>query len=136
MQISVLAVGTRMPDWVNAGVKEYQRRMPRQIQFGIEEVSPGQRSARGAVAAAREQEATQLKKRSAGADLTIALDEQHARAYFNRGLLYRKDGNDFRAMRDFEAATDIDPAYARAYANRGYTMMIPIIPILFVLALG
>ena len=76
MQISVLAVGTRMPDWVNAGVTEYQRRLPRQIQFAIEEIAPGRRSARGSVTAAREQEALQLNKRSAGADLIIALDER------------------------------------------------------------
>lgn len=76
MQISVLAVGTRMPDWVNAGVKEYQRRMPRQIQFDIEEISPGQRTARSVVGVAREQEAAQLSRRAAGADLTIALDER------------------------------------------------------------
>lgn len=76
MQISVLAVGTRMPEWVNAGVTEYQRRLPRQIQFVIDEIPPGQRAARGPVDAAREQEAIQLNKRSAGADLTIALDEQ------------------------------------------------------------
>ena len=55
MRISVLAVGTKMPAWVNAGVKEYTRRMPRQIQFSIDEIQPGQRSGRGQVAAAREQ---------------------------------------------------------------------------------
>jgi 23S rRNA (pseudouridine1915-N3)-methyltransferase len=76
MQISVLAVGTRLPAWVNDGVKEYSRRMPRQIQFSLEEISPGHRSARGQIAAAREQEAVQLKKRATAADLRIALDEK------------------------------------------------------------
>jgi len=76
MQLSVLAVGTRMPIWVNDGVKEYARRMPRQIQFSIEEIPPGHRTARGSVAAAREQEAAQLMKRAAAAGLRIALDEK------------------------------------------------------------
>lgn len=67
---------------------------------------------------------------------TIELYDQHARAYYNRGLLYRKAGTDFLAIRDFEAATDIEPSFARAYANRGYTYMIPVIPLLFILALG
>ena len=76
MRLSVFAVGTRMPGWVNDGVKEYARRMPRQIQFSIEEIPPGQRTARGSVSAAREQEATQLIKRTAACDLRIALDEK------------------------------------------------------------
>ncbi len=76
MRISVLAVGTRMPTWVNDGVKEYARRMPRQIQFSIEELPPGHRTARGNVAAAREQEAAQLMKRAAATNLRIALDEK------------------------------------------------------------
>ena len=67
---------------------------------------------------------------------TISLDNRHARAFFNRGLLYRKSGSDFRAMKDFEAATDIEPTYARAYANRGYTMSLPLLPLIFILALG
>lgn len=76
MRISILAVGTRMPAWVNDGVKEYTRRMPRQIQISIEEIPPGLRTARGNVAAAREQEAAQLKKRAVPADLRIVLDEK------------------------------------------------------------
>ncbi len=76
MRLSVLAVGTRMPAWVNDGVTEYTRRMPRQIQFSIEEIPPGQRTARGNIVAAREREASQLMKRAAPADLRIALDER------------------------------------------------------------
>ena len=56
--------------------KEYTRRMPRQIQFSIEEIQPGHRTARGQVAAAREQEAAQLKKKAVAADLRIVLDEK------------------------------------------------------------
>ncbi len=76
MRLSVVAVGTRMPVWVNDGVGEYARRLPRQIQFSIEEIPPGQRTARGNVAAAQAQEATQLMKRTAAADVRIALDEK------------------------------------------------------------
>jgi 23S rRNA (pseudouridine1915-N3)-methyltransferase len=76
MHISVLAVGTKMPVWVNDGVQEYTRRMPRQVQFSIEEIQPGQRTARGQVAAAREHEAAQLKKKAVAADLRIVLDEK------------------------------------------------------------
>jgi tetratricopeptide (TPR) repeat protein len=67
---------------------------------------------------------------------TIELNDQHARAFYNRGLLYRKAGTDFLAVRDFQAATDIEPSFARAHVNSGYTRLFPMLPLLFVLALG
>jgi len=76
MRLTIFAVGTRMPGWVNDGVREYARRMPRQIQFGIEEIAPGLRTTRGNVAVAREQEAAQLIKRTAASDQRIVLDEK------------------------------------------------------------
>jgi len=76
MRLSVFAIGTRMPAWVNDGVREYARRLPRQIQFSVEEITPGQRTARGHVTAARAQESAQLIKRAAPADLRIVLDEK------------------------------------------------------------
>lgn len=76
MRLTVFAVGTRMPAWVTDGVDEYARRMPRQIQFGVEEIPAGLRKGRGTPATAREQESERLRKRAAGADVTIALDER------------------------------------------------------------
>ena len=31
MRISIVTVGTRMPSWVDEGVEEYSRRMPREL---------------------------------------------------------------------------------------------------------
>ena len=31
MRISIIAVGTRMPTWVQQGVDEYDRRLPREL---------------------------------------------------------------------------------------------------------
>lgn len=76
MRVTVFAVGTRMPAWVTGGVDEYARRMPRQAQFSVEEIVPGLRKGRGTAATAREQEADRLRKRAAGAAVTIALDER------------------------------------------------------------
>jgi 23S rRNA (pseudouridine1915-N3)-methyltransferase len=75
MRITILAVGTRMQRWVYEGVEVYTKRLPRHIKVEVVEISPGQRAARGPVAAAMEKEAEQLLKRAAPADLTIALDE-------------------------------------------------------------
>jgi len=39
MHIKVLAVGTKMPQWVTAGIEEYQKRMPREWRFTIKELN-------------------------------------------------------------------------------------------------
>ncbi len=43
MRIRVLAVGTRMPSWVTAGVDEYVRRLPREFSVTWQEVPPAKR---------------------------------------------------------------------------------------------
>lgn len=43
MIIHVIAVGTKMPDWVNQGVNEYLRRMPAECQVKFVELPLGQR---------------------------------------------------------------------------------------------
>ena len=78
MRITILAVGTRMPGWVASGVDTYRKRLPSQVKLELIEISPGQRSARGPVAAAVEKEAEQLLKRAGRADTIIALDERGA----------------------------------------------------------
>ena len=75
MRISIIAVGTRMPAWVNDGVAAYRERLPRHINVEIIEIPPGNRSGQASIQAALDKEAEQLLKRSAGADRTIALDE-------------------------------------------------------------
>ena len=67
-----------MPAWVASGVDTYRKRLPPQVKLELIEISPGQRSARGPVAAAVEKEAEQLLKRAGRADTIIALDERGA----------------------------------------------------------
>lgn len=43
MRIHLIAVGTRMPDWVTAGYQEYARRMPRECSLRLVEIAPGRR---------------------------------------------------------------------------------------------
>ena len=40
MRLRIIAVGMRMPAWVEAGVQEYVRRLPRELPLSIEEVKP------------------------------------------------------------------------------------------------
>ena len=43
MQIHVVAVGTRMPTWVNQAYQEYAKRLPAQFRLQLREVAPGRR---------------------------------------------------------------------------------------------
>jgi|SRR6185295_13957297 23S rRNA (pseudouridine1915-N3)-methyltransferase len=50
MRIELLALGTRMPDWVDAGVKDYIRRFGAELRFELREI-PLARRGRDASAA-------------------------------------------------------------------------------------
>jgi len=39
MQLSLCAVGRKMPAWVQQGADEYQKRLPRQWQFKVRETA-------------------------------------------------------------------------------------------------
>lgn len=43
MQITILAVGNKMPDWVSQAVHEYSKRFGRDIQFSLKEIKPQKR---------------------------------------------------------------------------------------------
>lgn len=43
MKLQLIAVGTRMPDWVTTGFKEYQHRFPRDMAFELVEIPAGKR---------------------------------------------------------------------------------------------
>lgn len=74
MKIRLLAVGTRMPDWVQKGFETYARRLPRGQPLLLEEV-PRPRAAADA-ARARALEGERLLARISPRDWVIALDER------------------------------------------------------------
>jgi len=43
MKLQLIAVGTRMPDWVTTGFQEYQRRFPRDLALELVEIPAGKR---------------------------------------------------------------------------------------------
>ena len=51
MRLLVVAAGTRLPDWVNAGFEEYAGRLTRDYRLELKEIALGQRAA-GATAQA------------------------------------------------------------------------------------
>ncbi|ELP23626.1 MULTISPECIES: 23S rRNA (pseudouridine(1915)-N(3))-methyltransferase RlmH [Pantoea] len=44
MKLQLVAVGTKMPDWVQTGFMEYLRRFPKDMPFELIEVTAGKRS--------------------------------------------------------------------------------------------
>ena len=38
MRITVIAAGNKMPSWINEGVAEYEKRMPKEWNFSIREL--------------------------------------------------------------------------------------------------
>lgn len=44
MRIHIIAVGTRMPAWVNSACEEYARRLPPHCRFEIKEINSGKRT--------------------------------------------------------------------------------------------
>ncbi|AGH80630.1 rRNA large subunit methyltransferase [Psychromonas sp. CNPT3] len=43
MKIQLIAVGTKMPDWVEKGYQEYARRFPKEMQLELVEIHAGKR---------------------------------------------------------------------------------------------
>lgn len=78
MKIKILAVGTKMPGWVQEGVKEYTKRLPRDFSLEIKEISPGNRSKSSSPARAIAQESELLLNALDPKDFVIALEVKGA----------------------------------------------------------
>ncbi|WP_416885590.1 23S rRNA (pseudouridine(1915)-N(3))-methyltransferase RlmH [Marinospirillum sp.] len=76
MKIRVLAVGQKMPSWVEQGVNEYLRRLPADFKVQFEEFALGQRRGQHSGAKAKEQEGQALLAKIHPKERVIALDVQ------------------------------------------------------------
>lgn len=74
MKIRLLAVGSRMPDWVEAGVEEYARRLPRDFRFEIREIPLVRRGKNADTARAVQQEGEAMLAALQRDERAIALD--------------------------------------------------------------
>ncbi len=75
MRIRLIAVGTRMPAWVETGYETYARRMPRECRLSLSEVPLPRRSKSNDPERLKAREADSLLG-LAGSDLTVALDQR------------------------------------------------------------
>lgn len=73
MKLRILAVGSKLPDWVAEGYADYARRLPREFQLSLIEVPVISRKQQP-VERARHQEGTRLLELLTGRDWVVALD--------------------------------------------------------------
>lgn len=72
----VIAVGHRMPPWVQAGFDEYARRLPREARIELIEVRPVRRSATVSVERAMTQEESRIDAAAPAGCQRVVLDER------------------------------------------------------------
>lgn len=75
MKIQVLAVGTRMPGWVQEAWKDYARRLPQDCALDLTEIRPEPRTSGKSVAQLMQAEAQRLQSAIPAHAWCVVLDE-------------------------------------------------------------
>ena len=78
MKLWLVAVGHKMPDWINTGFAEYAKRMPRETKIELVEIKPEPRTTGKSVPQIMEAEAQRILAALPQGALRIALDERGA----------------------------------------------------------
>ena len=76
MQIKLIAVGTRMPNWVEQGYQEYAQRMPNICSLELVEISAKKRGKNADTARILRDEASAIQAAISAGTLVIALDRK------------------------------------------------------------
>jgi len=76
MKLLVVAVGGRMPGWVDTAFADYARRMPRRARMELVEIRPEPRRPTGSVAQALGAEAKRIRAALPARCRCVALDER------------------------------------------------------------
>ncbi|HEV2702598.1 MAG TPA: 23S rRNA (pseudouridine(1915)-N(3))-methyltransferase RlmH [Steroidobacteraceae bacterium] len=80
MRIRIIAVGERMPRWVDEVVTDYTRRLSGSLKVAVVEVAAGQRSARADPAQAMQVEGQRILALLKPQEFVVALDERGAQS--------------------------------------------------------
>jgi 23S rRNA (pseudouridine1915-N3)-methyltransferase len=74
MKLQLIAVGTKMPDWVTRGFEEYQRRFPRDMALELIEIPAGKRGKNADIARILQKEGELMLAAVAKGNHIISLD--------------------------------------------------------------
>lgn len=75
MRLCVVAIGQRMPAWVDAGWREYARRFPRNLPLELREIAAVRRGRNPDVEGTRARESAALLEAAGNSGRIVALDE-------------------------------------------------------------
>ncbi len=75
MRIHLIAVGTRMPGWVETAYAEYAARLPHECRLELTEIAPAQRGKNADIERAKQSEGERILKALPRDSHVIALDE-------------------------------------------------------------
>lgn len=76
MQIDLIAVGKRMPAWIESAFKEYSKRLPKNINFKLIEITPAIRSKNINSENIKQKEQEKIESALSSNSLIVALDEK------------------------------------------------------------
>jgi rRNA large subunit m3Psi methyltransferase RlmH len=76
MKVQLIAVGTRMPSWVQAGYDEYAKRLPKELAPQLLEIPLGNRAKNGSTQDAMRQEGEAILQAIPASSTMVALDVQ------------------------------------------------------------
>lgn len=76
MRLRLIAVGGRMPDWVQIAYEDYARRLPRELRLELVEIPLAVRGKNADIARARQQEGERVLKAVPDSTRIVALDER------------------------------------------------------------
>ena len=76
MKLHLIAVGRKMPGWINSGYENYARRMPPDLPLVLAEIKPGHRVAGEDGARARQLEAERILLALPVGSVPVVLDER------------------------------------------------------------
>lgn len=74
MHIEIIAVGQKMPDWVNTGFADYAGRFAADLSLKLTEIPLQKRASASQLAAAQHKEASQIRAALQGFDHIVILD--------------------------------------------------------------
>jgi 23S rRNA (pseudouridine1915-N3)-methyltransferase len=76
LRLIVVAVGNRLPEWMNAGFAEYAKRMPRELPLELVEIKPEPRTTGKTVEAMMAAEAKRIESALPARCRRVAMDER------------------------------------------------------------
>lgn len=74
MRLTIIAVGTKMPQWVELGYAEYFKRIPREVKVELRELPVGNRGKNYSAAKVMAQEAEKIAAAIPQGDKVVALE--------------------------------------------------------------